>query len=190
MPQTTPESKSQAAAFPTAHELAEVIGMSLGEVVANCERLGVPMFQGRIDRALFVAALEERAEPVADPPPPAGSEVFCQGKIRPRRIVARKALTTLNDPAVIRLLGRRSEPRHRQRARRRKPIRRRGSRRCRATGSSSSRGDPGGGEPPDDPDEHELVAPRGAHRHDPNSVQYEPRPSSRLDTASRAAVVA
>jgi len=51
----------------TPTELANEAGMERQEVIAKCMELGVPIFQGRIDKSLFhssVAAAEEEAEPV------------------------------------------------------------------------------------------------------------------------------
>jgi len=50
----------------TPTELAREIGMDRREVIARCMELGVPIFQGRIDKTLFVASLrdaQERREP-------------------------------------------------------------------------------------------------------------------------------
>ena len=51
----------------TPTELAREIGMHRREVIARCMALGVPIFQGRIDKTLFVSSLREsqrRREPV------------------------------------------------------------------------------------------------------------------------------
>ena len=50
----------------TPTELAREIGMERREVIARCMELGVPIFQGRIDKTLFVASLQaaqQRREP-------------------------------------------------------------------------------------------------------------------------------
>jgi hypothetical protein len=50
----------------TPTELAREIGMPRREVIARCMQLGVPIFQGRIDKTLFVTSLREsqrRREP-------------------------------------------------------------------------------------------------------------------------------
>jgi len=50
----------------TPTELAREIGMQRREVIARCMELGVPIFQGRIDKTLFVASLrdwQKRREP-------------------------------------------------------------------------------------------------------------------------------
>ena len=41
----------------TPTELAREIGMHRREVIARCMQLGVPIFQGRIDKTLFVTSL-------------------------------------------------------------------------------------------------------------------------------------
>ena len=43
----------------TPTELARESGLERGEVIAKCMELGVPIFQGRIDKTLFVASLGE-----------------------------------------------------------------------------------------------------------------------------------
>jgi hypothetical protein len=51
----------------TPTELAREIGMHRREVITRCMQLGVPIFQGRIDKTLFVTTLREsqrRGEPV------------------------------------------------------------------------------------------------------------------------------
>ena len=50
----------------TPTELARETGMQRQEVIARCVELGVPIFQGRIDKTLFLASLrdsEKRREP-------------------------------------------------------------------------------------------------------------------------------
>ncbi|HWK25023.1 MAG TPA: hypothetical protein VNS09_00570 [Solirubrobacter sp.] len=49
----------------TPTELAREAGMERREVIENCMRLGVPIFQGRIDKTLFLANVEEQPQPVA-----------------------------------------------------------------------------------------------------------------------------
>jgi len=41
----------------TPTELAREIGLERRDVIAKCMELGVPIFQGRIDKTLFVASL-------------------------------------------------------------------------------------------------------------------------------------
>jgi hypothetical protein len=43
----------------TPTELARESGMERREVIAKCMELGVPIFQGRIDKSLFLANLRE-----------------------------------------------------------------------------------------------------------------------------------
>ena len=43
----------------TPTELARETGLERREVIEKCMELGVPIFQGRIDKTLFMASLEE-----------------------------------------------------------------------------------------------------------------------------------
>jgi hypothetical protein len=43
----------------TPTELAREAGMHRQEVIVKCMQLGVPIFQGRIDKTLFTASLED-----------------------------------------------------------------------------------------------------------------------------------
>ena len=43
----------------TPTELAREAGMHRREVIARCVDLGVPIFQGRIDKTLFLTSLKE-----------------------------------------------------------------------------------------------------------------------------------
>ena len=43
----------------TPTELAREAGMHRREVIAKCMELGVPIFQGRIDKTLFLSSLRE-----------------------------------------------------------------------------------------------------------------------------------
>ena len=43
----------------TPTELAREAGMHRREVIAKCMELGVPIFQGRIDKTLFISSLRE-----------------------------------------------------------------------------------------------------------------------------------
>jgi hypothetical protein len=47
----------------TPTELARESGLERREVIAKCMELGVPIFQGRIDKTLFIASLSEVAPP-------------------------------------------------------------------------------------------------------------------------------
>ena len=51
----------------TPTELARESGLDRRDVIAKCMELGVPIFQGRIDKTLFLASLREESreeEPV------------------------------------------------------------------------------------------------------------------------------
>ncbi len=43
----------------TPTELARESGLERRDVIAKCMELGVPIFQGRIDKTLFMASLKE-----------------------------------------------------------------------------------------------------------------------------------
>lgn len=45
----------------TPTELARESGLERREVIVKCMELGVPIFQGRIDKTLFLASLDELA---------------------------------------------------------------------------------------------------------------------------------
>jgi hypothetical protein len=51
----------------TPTELAREAGLERKEVISKCMELGVPIFQGRIDKTLFLASLgqQTRLEPPA-----------------------------------------------------------------------------------------------------------------------------
>jgi hypothetical protein len=51
----------------TPTELARESGLERREVIAKCMELGVPIFQGRIDKTLFLANLRETAAPQVTP---------------------------------------------------------------------------------------------------------------------------
>jgi hypothetical protein len=44
----------------TPTELARESGLERRDVIAKCMEMGVPIFQGRIDKTLFLASLEDR----------------------------------------------------------------------------------------------------------------------------------
>ena len=46
----------------TPTELAREAGLERREVIEKCMELGVPIFQGRIDKTLFLASLSETQE--------------------------------------------------------------------------------------------------------------------------------
>ena len=50
----------------TPTELAREAGLERRDVISKCMEMGVPIFQGRIDKSLFLTSLdaERRAEPV------------------------------------------------------------------------------------------------------------------------------
>ena len=52
----------------TPTELAHDYGLERSEVIAKCMELGVPIFQGRIDKTLFASSLgrDASAEPAPD----------------------------------------------------------------------------------------------------------------------------
>jgi hypothetical protein len=47
----------------TPTELARESGLDRRDVIAKCMELGVPIFQGRIDKTLFLANLSEQGIP-------------------------------------------------------------------------------------------------------------------------------
>jgi hypothetical protein len=49
----------------TPTELARESGMERREVIEKCMEYGVPIFQGRIDKTLFLANLSEQASPAS-----------------------------------------------------------------------------------------------------------------------------
>ena len=58
----------------TPTELARESGLERKDVIAKCIELGVPIFNGRIDKTLFLSSLRE--DPAAKPQPqpqPAGA---------------------------------------------------------------------------------------------------------------------
>ncbi len=46
----------------TPTELAREVGMDRREVIGRCVELGVPIFQGKIDKTLFLQTLEASGE--------------------------------------------------------------------------------------------------------------------------------
>jgi hypothetical protein len=46
----------------TPTELARESGLERREVIEKCMEMGVPIFQGRIDKTLFLANMSERQE--------------------------------------------------------------------------------------------------------------------------------
>jgi len=51
----------------TPTELARESGLERREVISKCMELGVPIFQGRIDKSLFLDSVREATSPVAMP---------------------------------------------------------------------------------------------------------------------------
>ena len=47
----------------TPTELAREAGMHRREVIVKCMELGVPIFQGRIDKTLFLSSLRHESQP-------------------------------------------------------------------------------------------------------------------------------
>ena len=47
----------------TPTELAREAGLERKEVITKCMELGVPIFQGRIDKTLFTASLGQATKP-------------------------------------------------------------------------------------------------------------------------------
>ena len=52
----------------TPTELARESGLERRDVIAKCMELGVPIFQGRIDKTLFLASLREGEQQFAEQP--------------------------------------------------------------------------------------------------------------------------
>jgi hypothetical protein len=46
----------------TPTELAREAGMERREVITKCMEMGVPIFQGRIDKTLFLASLRDQGK--------------------------------------------------------------------------------------------------------------------------------
>jgi hypothetical protein len=51
----------------TPTELAREAGMERREVIEKCMELGVPIFQGRIDKTLFLANVSEQSASLRTP---------------------------------------------------------------------------------------------------------------------------
>jgi hypothetical protein len=52
----------------TPTELAREAGLERREVIEKCMEMGVPIFQGRIDKTLFMASLSAQSTIVASTP--------------------------------------------------------------------------------------------------------------------------
>ena len=53
----------------TPTELARESGLDRKDVIAKCIELGVPIFNGRIDKTLFLCSLREDSQKEAEPAP-------------------------------------------------------------------------------------------------------------------------
>ena len=53
----------------TPTELAREAGLERRDVISKCLEMGVPIFQGRIDKTLFMTSLRQEHPAVAAPPP-------------------------------------------------------------------------------------------------------------------------
>lgn len=53
----------------TPTELAREAGLERRDVISKCLEMGVPIFQGRIDKTLFMTSLREQHPMSAVPPP-------------------------------------------------------------------------------------------------------------------------
>ena len=51
----------------TQTELAEEVNMKRREVIFKCMEMGVPIFNGRIDKTLFLSNLRQFSEPQQSP---------------------------------------------------------------------------------------------------------------------------
>jgi len=51
----------------TPTELARETGMERRDVILKCTQMGVPIYQGRIDKTLFLASLTSEAPERAEP---------------------------------------------------------------------------------------------------------------------------
>jgi hypothetical protein len=58
----------------TPTELARESGLERRDVITKCLELGVPIFNGRIDKTLFLCSMRETlSSPVSQQPQPAGA---------------------------------------------------------------------------------------------------------------------
>jgi hypothetical protein len=53
----------------TPTELARESGLDRREVISKCMELGVPIFQGRIDKTLFLTIIQTQEQPQPEPAP-------------------------------------------------------------------------------------------------------------------------
>jgi hypothetical protein len=57
----------------TPTELARESGLERRDVISKCVELGVPIFNGRIDKTLFLSSLREVRGSITKQPQPAGA---------------------------------------------------------------------------------------------------------------------
>jgi hypothetical protein len=79
----------------TPDELADALGMDRRDVLRDCVQLGVPVFNGRIDRTLFCAALHRRDTDPAGAPPAQPEDEDLQPALVPRRFVRDRSALSL-----------------------------------------------------------------------------------------------
>jgi hypothetical protein len=60
--QPGPRGENALANHLTPTELAREAGMDRREVISKCMEMGVPIFQGRIDKTLFLASLRDQGK--------------------------------------------------------------------------------------------------------------------------------
>jgi hypothetical protein len=53
----------------TPTELAQEAGLERRQVISKCMELGVPIFQGRIDKSLFMESMRAETDPVTEAQP-------------------------------------------------------------------------------------------------------------------------
>ena len=51
----------------TPTELAEEVNMKRREVISKCMEMGVPIFNGRIDKTLFLSSMRRVSQPANQP---------------------------------------------------------------------------------------------------------------------------
>ncbi|TMK42367.1 MAG: hypothetical protein E6G56_01535 [Actinobacteria bacterium] len=51
----------------TPTELAREAGLERREVISKCMEMGIPIFQGRIDKSLFLVSLQQLTQPPQQP---------------------------------------------------------------------------------------------------------------------------
>ena len=68
---STEEEESFVAVHLTPTELADELHMKRREVISKCMEMGVPIFNGRIDKTLFVSSLQHLTKQGKGQPSPA-----------------------------------------------------------------------------------------------------------------------